>query len=199
MSTETTNQTEANRETIREAFESWKNGTGSITEVFAPEMVWRIEGHSAASRQYESRQQFLDEVAVVEGGPVDDLAVAHLQKPGVAVLVGLPVVGGPPALPEHDHGVAVGVHRPDRDRTEGIRGSGEPGAEGRERSCAWREKACARGGRAGRLFRRAFPKRVSKRALRGQSGNGRRPLAGKKQPHPLVGAGLSRSPLRLGR
>jgi ketosteroid isomerase-like protein len=55
-------QTEANRETIREAFEAWKNGTASITDVFAPEMVWRMEGHSAASKEYESKQQFIDEV-----------------------------------------------------------------------------------------------------------------------------------------
>jgi hypothetical protein len=38
-----THQTEANRQTIREAFESWENGTDSITEVFTPEMVRRIE------------------------------------------------------------------------------------------------------------------------------------------------------------
>jgi hypothetical protein len=55
MTTAIGNQTEANRETIREAFEAWKNGTGSITDVFAPEMVWRIEGHSVASKPYESK------------------------------------------------------------------------------------------------------------------------------------------------
>jgi hypothetical protein len=31
---------EANRETIREAFEAWKKETGSITLVIAPKMVW---------------------------------------------------------------------------------------------------------------------------------------------------------------
>ena len=30
--------------------------------VFAPGMVWRIEGHSAASKEYGSKQQFIDEV-----------------------------------------------------------------------------------------------------------------------------------------
>jgi uncharacterized protein len=30
--------------------------------VFAPEMVWRIEGRSLVSKEYESRQQFIDEV-----------------------------------------------------------------------------------------------------------------------------------------
>ena len=54
--------TEANRQTIRSAFEAWREGTGAIADVFAPEMVWRIEGHSAASKQYETKQQFLDQV-----------------------------------------------------------------------------------------------------------------------------------------
>jgi uncharacterized protein len=64
------NQTEANRETIRGAFEAWKNGTASITDVFAPEMVWRIEGHSVASKRYESKQQFIDEVLAPFGAPI---------------------------------------------------------------------------------------------------------------------------------
>jgi hypothetical protein len=37
-------RTEANRQTIRQAFAAWQQGTGPITEVFAPELVWRIEG-----------------------------------------------------------------------------------------------------------------------------------------------------------
>jgi uncharacterized protein len=54
--------TEANRQTIRNAFEAWQAGTAPITDAFAPEMVWRIEGHSVASREYASRQEFVDEV-----------------------------------------------------------------------------------------------------------------------------------------
>jgi uncharacterized protein len=57
-----TPDTEANREIVRRAFEAWQQGTRAITDVFAPEMVWRIEGHSVASRQYDSKQQFIDEV-----------------------------------------------------------------------------------------------------------------------------------------
>jgi uncharacterized protein len=30
--------------------------------VFAPDMVWRIEGHSLASREHGSRQQLIDKV-----------------------------------------------------------------------------------------------------------------------------------------
>lgn len=62
MTEATNDQTEANRETIREAFEAWQEGTGTITDVFAPEMVWRIEGHSLASKEYDNKQQFIDEV-----------------------------------------------------------------------------------------------------------------------------------------
>ena len=55
-------QTETNREIIRQAFEAWRQGTSPITDVFAPGMVWRIEGHSAAAREYRGTQQFVDEV-----------------------------------------------------------------------------------------------------------------------------------------
>ena len=44
--------TEANREIIRRAFDAWHQGTSAVTDVFAAEMVWRIEGHSAASKEY---------------------------------------------------------------------------------------------------------------------------------------------------
>jgi uncharacterized protein len=60
--TETANDTETNRDIIRRAFDAWRDGTGAITDVFAPEMVWRIEGHSLASREYANREQFIDEV-----------------------------------------------------------------------------------------------------------------------------------------
>jgi uncharacterized protein len=54
--------TEDNRTTIHDAFAAWREGSGAITDVFAPDLVWRIEGHSVASRQYEDKQQFIDEV-----------------------------------------------------------------------------------------------------------------------------------------
>lgn len=53
---------ETNRKTIRQAFDAWHEGTGTITDVFAADMVWRIEGHSLASKEYVSKQQFIDEV-----------------------------------------------------------------------------------------------------------------------------------------
>ena len=57
-----TDLTESNRQTIRDAFEAWQSGTAPITDVFAPDMVWRIEGHSVASKEYASRDAFVDEV-----------------------------------------------------------------------------------------------------------------------------------------
>jgi ketosteroid isomerase-like protein len=54
--------TEANRHTISNAFDAWREGSGVITDAFAPEMVWRIEGHSTVSKVYNSKQQFIDEV-----------------------------------------------------------------------------------------------------------------------------------------
>ena len=54
--------TKANRATVRAAFQAWQDGTGTITSLFAPDMVWRIEGHSAASKEYGNRQEFIDEV-----------------------------------------------------------------------------------------------------------------------------------------
>jgi uncharacterized protein len=62
MSAPMSDATESNRQTIRDAFEAWQAGTAPITDVFAPDMVWRIEGHSVASREYASRDAFVDEV-----------------------------------------------------------------------------------------------------------------------------------------
>ena len=65
-------QTETNREIIRQAFEDWRQGTSPITDVFAPGMVWRIEGHSAAAKEYRGTQQFVDEVLAPFGARFAD-------------------------------------------------------------------------------------------------------------------------------
>ncbi|HUN36920.1 MAG TPA: nuclear transport factor 2 family protein [Trebonia sp.] len=54
--------TEANRMAVRAAFQTWQEGAGSITGLFAPDMVWRIEGRSAASREYGSKRELIDQV-----------------------------------------------------------------------------------------------------------------------------------------
>ena len=58
----TTGDTEAHRETVRRAFQAWQDGTAPITDLFAADMVWRIEGRSAASREYGSTREFVDAV-----------------------------------------------------------------------------------------------------------------------------------------
>jgi ketosteroid isomerase-like protein len=54
--------TDANRAIIRQAFEAWQHGTGAIADVFAVDLLWRIEGHSVASKEYSSKQDFIDRV-----------------------------------------------------------------------------------------------------------------------------------------
>ena len=65
-------ETEMNRDTICQAFEAWRSGRGAITDIFAPDMVWRIEGHSLASREYSNRQEFIDEVLAPFGARFSD-------------------------------------------------------------------------------------------------------------------------------
>ena len=62
-----TDRTEANRQAIRAGFDAWQAGTAPITDVFAEDMVWRIEGHSIASRDYATKQEFVDEVLMPFG------------------------------------------------------------------------------------------------------------------------------------
>jgi ketosteroid isomerase-like protein len=85
--------TEANRETIRSAFEAWRDGTGAITDVFASDMAWRIEGHSVASREYADKQQFIDEVLAPFGArfsssePFRPVAIRSIHADGDTVIV----------------------------------------------------------------------------------------------------------------
>jgi uncharacterized protein len=65
--TDTSTEADANRRIIRRAFDAWQHGTGPITDVFAPDMVWRIEGHSLASRVYQNRKEFVDQVLIPFG------------------------------------------------------------------------------------------------------------------------------------
>lgn len=60
--TERASETETNREIIGRAFDAWQHGIGAITDVFDPDMVWRIGGHSLASKEYWNRQEFIDQV-----------------------------------------------------------------------------------------------------------------------------------------
>ena len=85
--------TEANRQIVRDAFQRWSDGTAPITDLFAPEMVWRIEGHSFASREYGDRQQFIDEVLAPFGArfsesePFRPVAIRSVFADGDTVIV----------------------------------------------------------------------------------------------------------------
>ena len=65
-------EAERNRDVVRRTFDAWRSGTGVITDLFAPDMVWRIEGHSLASREYRNRQQFVDAVLAPFGARFSD-------------------------------------------------------------------------------------------------------------------------------
>jgi len=87
------NPTDANRQIIREAFEAWQAGTGPITDVFAADMIWRIEGHSVASKEYANRRQFVDEVLTPFGArftadqPFRPIAIRSIHADGDTVVV----------------------------------------------------------------------------------------------------------------
>jgi uncharacterized protein len=86
-------QTETNREIIRQAFEAWRQGTSPVTDVFAPGMVWRIEGHSAAAKEYRGTQQFIDEVLApfgarfADGQPFRPVTIRGVYSDGDTVVV----------------------------------------------------------------------------------------------------------------
>lgn len=52
----------SNRDLVTDAFAAWSDGTGYVTSIFADDMTWEIVGHSAASRKYANKQEFIDEV-----------------------------------------------------------------------------------------------------------------------------------------
>jgi ketosteroid isomerase-like protein len=85
--------TDANRAIIRAAFEAWRDGTAPIADVFAPTMVWRIEGHSLASKEYRDKQQFVDEVLAPFGArfsaaePFRPTTVRSVHADGDTVIV----------------------------------------------------------------------------------------------------------------
>lgn len=51
-----------NRRAVQTGFDNWRNGTGSIFDLLAPDAKWTIVGHSAASKTFQSEQDFIDNV-----------------------------------------------------------------------------------------------------------------------------------------
>lgn len=52
----------SNRQAVQRGFDAWRNGTGSIFDMLAPDAKWTIVGNSLVSRTFMSRQEFLDVV-----------------------------------------------------------------------------------------------------------------------------------------
>lgn len=52
----------SNETAIRNSFEAWGKGTGSPYDLLAEDVQWTIVGHSAASRVYKSREDFISNV-----------------------------------------------------------------------------------------------------------------------------------------
>jgi ketosteroid isomerase-like protein len=86
-------EAESNRDIIRRAFQAWQDGTGAISDVFATDMVWRIEGHSLASKEYTTSQAFVDEVLApfgarfASGEPFRPSRVRSIHADGDTVIV----------------------------------------------------------------------------------------------------------------
>ena len=51
-----------NKETVQAGFQAWRDGTGRVFDLLAPDAKWTILGNSPVSRTYHSRQEFLDTV-----------------------------------------------------------------------------------------------------------------------------------------
>lgn len=54
----------ANTALIEQAFENWKQGTGSVFDLLAEESEWTVAGVSPVSGTYRSRDAFMKEAAV---------------------------------------------------------------------------------------------------------------------------------------
>ena len=60
--TETTDiETESNRQTMAATFEAWRDGAEPFPATWANDMVWRLEGHSIASREYVGKHEYLEQ------------------------------------------------------------------------------------------------------------------------------------------
>ena len=54
--------TEANRARVEAVFAAWTAGSGYFTDLLAEDVSWTIEGKSLAAGDYESKQEFIEQV-----------------------------------------------------------------------------------------------------------------------------------------
>jgi ketosteroid isomerase-like protein len=73
------------------AFRNWHDGTGSITDLLADGVRWTIVGRSRASKTYDSKDQFIEEVLQPFGArfsrPFRPVVVRGVDADGDTVVV----------------------------------------------------------------------------------------------------------------
>lgn len=85
--------TQENSRLVRAAFEAWRSGTAPITDLFAADMTWRIEGRSRVAGHYANTTQFVDEVLgpfgarFVRGDRFRPVAIRSVHSDGDTVIV----------------------------------------------------------------------------------------------------------------
>jgi len=85
--------TDSSREVVVAAFEAWRDGRAPITDLFAPDLAWRIEGRSAAAGAYGSRQDFIERVLAPFAArfpaeaPFRPVRIRHVVADGDTVVV----------------------------------------------------------------------------------------------------------------
>jgi ketosteroid isomerase-like protein len=82
MTTTNDTETEANRKPMTETFEAWRDGAEPFPQTWADDIVWRIEGHSVASKEYASKQEYIGEFVKPFGArfrPSDRFRPTHIR------------------------------------------------------------------------------------------------------------------------
>jgi uncharacterized protein len=51
-----------NKEIVQAAFDKWRDGTGGVFDLLAPDAKWTIVGNTPVSKTYQSKREFIDQV-----------------------------------------------------------------------------------------------------------------------------------------
>jgi len=62
MEQHSTQNTNANKEAVRLAFEKWTTGTGNFFDLLDEHMIWTITGSTPYSKTYNGKKEFIDQV-----------------------------------------------------------------------------------------------------------------------------------------
>jgi ketosteroid isomerase-like protein len=69
-----------NRAIIAAAFERWRNGTGTVFELLAPDARWEIVGRSTVSGTYDGKDAFMTQVIGPFGARVSRPLIPRVRK-----------------------------------------------------------------------------------------------------------------------